>query len=101
VPKLVVHIDHRTNLFVLNNPNNPTGALMDEALLREVVEAASNPQDPYTLALISVIPVPDPRARRARGPQGETPNPVDIPLGCRFHSRTRRTWHGLNDKGNA
>lgn len=33
-------VDGRTRLIVLNNPNNPTGALMDEALLREIVEVA-------------------------------------------------------------
>lgn len=33
-------IDDRTRLIVLNNPNNPTGALMDEALLREIVDVA-------------------------------------------------------------
>ncbi|MFZ5912040.1 MAG: ABC transporter ATP-binding protein [Chloroflexota bacterium] len=48
----------------------------------------SNPQHPYTKALISVIPVPNPRLRRERVIlQGETPNPIDIPSGCRFHPR--------------
>jgi len=48
----------------------------------------SQPQHPYTRALLSVIPVPNPRRRRQRiilG--GETPNPVDLPPGCRFHPR--------------
>jgi oligopeptide/dipeptide ABC transporter ATP-binding protein len=47
-----------------------------------------NPQHPYTKALLSVIPVPNPRLRRQRVIlQGETPNPVNIPSGCRFHPR--------------
>jgi oligopeptide/dipeptide ABC transporter ATP-binding protein len=46
------------------------------------------PQHPYTKALLSVIPVPNPRLRRERIIlQGETPNPIDMPTGCRFHPR--------------
>ena len=48
----------------------------------------SNPQHPYTQALVSVAPVPNPRRRRKRVIlQGEVPNPIDIPQGCRFHPR--------------
>jgi len=48
----------------------------------------SAPRHPYTRALISVIPVPNPRRRRKRTIlQGEIPNPIDIPPGCRFHPR--------------
>ncbi len=47
-----------------------------------------NPQHPYTRALLSVVPVPNPRLRRPRLIlQGETPNPIAIPTGCRFHPR--------------
>ena len=54
----------------------------------ETEEVVANPQHPYTKALISVIPVPDPLARREHVIlKGETPNPVDIPSGCRFHPR--------------
>ena len=39
-------------------------------------------------ALLSVSPVPNPRQRRERIIlQGETPNPIDLPPGCRFHPR--------------
>jgi oligopeptide/dipeptide ABC transporter ATP-binding protein len=48
----------------------------------------TNPQHPYTKALLSVVPVPNPRLRRERVIlQGETPNPVHLPSGCRFHPR--------------
>jgi peptide/nickel transport system ATP-binding protein len=48
----------------------------------------SDPQHPYTQALLSVIPVPNPRRRRKRVIlTGETPNPIDLPSGCRFHPR--------------
>ncbi|MCL4825685.1 MAG: ABC transporter ATP-binding protein, partial [Anaerolineales bacterium] len=48
----------------------------------------ANPQHPYTKALLSVVPVPNPRLRRERVIlQGETPNPIHLPGGCRFHPR--------------
>ena len=48
----------------------------------------SDPKHPYTQALLSVVPVPNPRRRRKRVIlAGETPNPIDIPSGCRFHPR--------------
>ena len=51
-------------------------------------EVVANPMHPYTKALISVIPVPDPLAKREHVIlKGETPNPADIPTGCRFHPR--------------
>jgi oligopeptide/dipeptide ABC transporter ATP-binding protein len=52
------------------------------------MDILKNPQHPYTKALLSVIPVPNPRLRRERIIlQGETPNPIDLPSGCRFHPR--------------
>jgi len=54
----------------------------------ETFQVLRNPRHPYTQALLSVVPVPNPRLRRQRMIlQGETPNPVDIPAGCRFHPR--------------
>jgi len=51
-------------------------------------EVVANPRHPYTKALISVIPVPDPLAKKEHIIlKGETPNAVDIPSGCRFHPR--------------
>jgi peptide/nickel transport system ATP-binding protein len=47
-----------------------------------------NPMHPYTRALISAVPVPDPRARASRATiKGEPPNPFDPPSGCAFHAR--------------
>jgi oligopeptide/dipeptide ABC transporter ATP-binding protein len=47
-----------------------------------------NPQHPYTKALLSVAPAPNPRLRRQRIIlQGETPDPIHLPTGCRFHPR--------------
>lgn len=50
----------------------------------------SNPQHPYTEALISAIPVPDPELQKEREQivlTGDVPSPVNIPQGCRFHTR--------------
>lgn len=62
--------------------------------LGQVVEMAergdlfSNPLHPYSRALISAVPVPDPTVRRKRIIlTGEPPSPIDPPSGCRFHTR--------------
>jgi oligopeptide transport system ATP-binding protein len=64
--------------------------------LGKVVEVADrvdiyeNSQHPYTKALLSSIPVPDPLIERDRVPillDGEIPSPVNPPSGCRFHTR--------------
>lgn len=52
------------------------------------LEVLSNPAHPYTKALLSVIPVPNPRQRHERIIlSGDPPNPVNLPAGCRFHPR--------------
>lgn len=61
------------------------GRIVEIGSMRAVLE---NPQHPYTQALLSVVPVPNPRLRRQRVIlQGETPNPINLPSGCRFHPR--------------
>jgi len=61
------------------------GRIVEEGPAREVV---GNPQHPYTKALMSVVPKRDPRDKADQQIlQGETPNPTDVPAGCRFHPR--------------
>jgi len=51
-------------------------------------EVLDHPLHPYTRALISAIPIPDPNVRRAEAKiEGAIPDPINLPKGCRFFSR--------------
>ena len=59
--------------------------------LADRTELFSHPLHPYTEALLSAIPLPDPHQKRERILlQGEVPSPVNPPPGCRFHTRCPR-----------
>jgi oligopeptide/dipeptide ABC transporter ATP-binding protein len=61
------------------------GRIVEEGPAEQVISA---PEHPYTKALLSVVPRRDPRRRvTAQILRGETPNPISVPSGCRFHPR--------------
>jgi oligopeptide/dipeptide ABC transporter ATP-binding protein len=62
-----------------------SGKIIEWASSYDIIK---DPKHPYTRALVSVVPVPDPKYQRKRIIlSGEVADPVDVPSGCRFHPR--------------
>jgi len=72
------YISHRIGVMYL-------GKIMEIGTTKDVIE---EPLHPYTHALFSAVPSPDPDVKRREvNIKGEIPDAIDIPSGCRFHPR--------------
>jgi peptide/nickel transport system ATP-binding protein/oligopeptide transport system ATP-binding protein len=72
--------------------------------LGKIVELAdadalfAHPRHPYTGALLSAVPIPDPRLAKGRNRQvlgGDVPSPTNPPPACRFHTRCSKAKDGV------
>jgi len=76
--RIIEHLSHRVAIMYL-------GRIVESAPREEIYR---NPRHPYTRALLSAVPIPDPRQRKSRmALGGELPSPVRPPSGCAFHPR--------------
>jgi oligopeptide transport system ATP-binding protein len=84
---VVRHVSDRIAVMYLGKIVETVGKIVETASAHELY---SNPVHPYTVALLSAVPIPDPKLNREREPlvlEGDVPSPVNPPAACRFHTR--------------
>lgn len=65
----------------------------------ETADIFGNPLHPYTKALFSAIPMPDPDVRKERILlKGDIPSPANPPAGCKFHTRSVSAWRSVSTR---
>lgn len=88
-------------LNVIRHVSNKVGVMYLGKIVEygKAEEVFDNPIHPYTKALISAAPIPDPLlSRNIEVLEGEIPSPINPPMGCAFHTRCRQTMEICRNK---
>ena len=86
---VVKHVSDRVAVMYL-------GKIVELAPKKELFD---DPMHPYTRALLSSVPIPDPTKKKKKILMGEVPSPINPPSGCRFHPRCSKCMQKCSEVG--